>query len=196
MKLKMKLPNKKYKIIYADPPWKYETWTELKTEKLRKKCGSLCYDSMSIKDICDLPINKIADEECILFLWITMPKLNEVFKVIESWGFIYKTVAFTWVKTNKKKGNIYSGLGHWTLANPELCLLCTHKKFPKRINLVKQLVFAPKGIHSRKPEIIRNKIVELVGDLPRIELFARERVEGWDAWGNEVPKEVQKRINS
>ncbi|HUS51744.1 MAG TPA: MT-A70 family methyltransferase [Candidatus Paceibacterota bacterium] len=192
----MKLPNKKYKIIYADPPWKYETWTELKTEKLRKKCGSLCYDSMSIKDICDLPINKIADEECILFLWITMPKLNEVFKVIESWGFIYKTVAFTWVKTNKKKGNIYSGLGHWTLANPELCLLCTHKKFPKRINLVKQLVFAPKGIHSRKPEIIRNKIVELVGDLPRIELFARERVEGWDAWGNEVPKEVQKRINS
>jgi site-specific DNA-methyltransferase (adenine-specific) len=187
----MKLPNKKYQIIYADPPWKYHTWTELKSIKKRKRCGSLCYDSMTIDEICKLPIKDIADEKCILFLWITMPKLNEVMKVIESWGFIYKTVAFTWVKTNKKGSGYYSGIGHWTLSNPELCLLATHKKFPKRLNYVKQLVVSPLREHSQKPEVIRNKIIELVGDLPRIELFARERVEGWDAWGNELPSDKQ-----
>jgi len=182
---------KKYQIIYADPPWKYQTWTELKTEKLRKKCGSICYPVMTSRDIAKLPIDRLADKKCILFIWITMPKLNEVFKVIESWGFIYKTVAFTWVKTNLKKGNIYSGLGHWTLANPELCLLATHKTFPKRVNPIKQLVFAPKSRHSKKPAIIRDKIVELVGDLPRIELFARQKTEGWDVWGNEVESDIE-----
>lgn len=179
-------PDKKYQIIYADPPWKYETWTELKTEKLRRKCGSLCYPPMTIEDIKKLPISEIADDKCILFLWITMPKLNEVFDVIDSWGFIYKTVAFTWVKQNPLGSGIYSGLGHWTLANPELCLLATHKKFPKRISPVKQLVFAPRSKHSKKPDIVRDRIIELVGDLPRIELFARQKVDGWDSWGNEV----------
>ena len=182
-------PNKKYQIIYADPPWKYETWTELKTEKLRKKCGSLCYPSMTLSQICELPIKKIADDECILFIWITMPKLNEVFKVIEAWGFIYKTCAFTWVKQNPSGNGVYSGLGHWTLANPELCLLATHEKFPKRVNPIKQLIFAPRSIHSKKPDIVRDKIIELVGDLPRIELFARYKVKGWDAWGNEELRE-------
>jgi len=181
---------KKYQIIYADPPWKYETWTELKTEKLRRKCGSLCYPAMTLDQICSLPIQSIADDKCILFLWITMPKLNEVFRVIESWGFIYKTCAFTWVKQNPSGQGIYSGLGHWTLANPELCLLATHKKFPKRISSVKQLIFAPRGEHSRKPNEARDRIVQLVGDLPRIELFAREKVEGWDCWGNEVESDI------
>lgn len=178
--------NKKYQIIYADPPWKYETWTELKTEKLRRKCGSLCYSPMSLEQICALPVKEIADKTCILFLWITMPKLNEVFKVIESWGFIYKTVAFTWIKQNPLGEGIYSGLGHWTLANPELCLLATHKKFPKRLNPIKQLVFAPRSNHSKKPDIVRDKIIELVGDLPRIELFARQKTEGWDCIGNDI----------
>ena len=188
---------KKYQIIYADPPWKYETWTELKTEKLRKKCGSLCYPPMTVNQICGLPIKNISDKRCILFLWITMPKLNEVFRVIDAWGFQYKTVAFTWIKTNPKSGTIYSGLGHWTLANPELCLLATHKKFPPRLNPVKQLVFAPKGIHSAKPPIVRDKIIELVGDLPRIELFARQKTEGWDVWGNEVKSDIklESRVN-
>ena len=178
--------EKQYAIIYADPPWKYHTWTELKTEKLRRKCGSLCYPAMSTEDICALPVQNIAAEKCILFLWITMPKLNDVFKVIEAWGFIYKTCAFTWVKQNPSGNGIYSGLGHWTLANPELCLLSTHKKFPRRQFPVKQLVFAPRGRHSEKPSIVRDKIVKLVGDLPRIELFAREKTPGWDVWGNQV----------
>lgn len=191
---------KKYQIIYADPPWKYETWTELKTEKLRRKCGSICYPVMASEQIAQLSVDKIAEKSCVLFIWVTMPKLNEVFKIIESWGFIYKTVAFTWVKQNPKSHTIYSGLGHWTLANPELCLLATHKKFPKRKSTnVKQLVFASKTIHSKKPSIIRNKIVELVGDLPRIELFARkskelfedESFKGWDVWGNEVESDIK-----
>ena len=181
---------KKYQIIYADPPWKYETWTELKTEKLRKKCGSVCYPVMTSKEISQLPIDKIADEKCILFIWATMPKLNEVFDVIKSWGFQYKTMAFTWVKTNPSGMGFYSGLGHWTLGNPELCLLATHKNFPKRIEKVKQLVVYPRGRHSEKPAIIRNLIIKLVGDLPRIELFARQKTEGWDVWGNEVKSDI------
>lgn len=181
---------KKYQIIYADPPWRYKTWTELKTEKLRRKCGSVCYPVMTSEQIAQLPVDKIAEKSCVLFIWVTMPKLNEVFKVIESWGFIYKTCAFTWVKINPKSKTTYSGLGHWTLANPELCLLATHKKFPKRINPVRQLVFALRGKHSQKPAIIRNRIIELVGDLPRIELFAREKTEGWDVWGNEVKSDI------
>jgi len=190
---------KKYQIIYADPPWKYQTWTELKTKKLRKKCGSICYPSMTSGEIAKLPVDKIADEKCILFIWITMPKLNEVFTVIKRWGFIYKTVAFTWVKQNPSGEGIYSGLGHWTLANPELCLLATHKKFPRRLKPVKQLIFAPRGKHSQKPPMVRDKIIELVGDLPRIEMFARkpkllfedESFKGWDVWGNEVESDIE-----
>ncbi|MBU2249284.1 MAG: DNA methyltransferase, partial [Gammaproteobacteria bacterium] len=182
---------KKYQVIYADPPWPYQTWTRLKTKKARKKCGSIEYPTMTLAEICDLPVGTIADEHCILFLWITMPKLNVVFSVIEAWGFIYKTVAFTWVKQNPSGNGIYSGLGHWTLANPELCLLCTHKKFPSRKSPVKQLVFAPRGRHSSKPAIVRDKIIELVGDLPRIELFAREKAPGWDVWGNEVESDIE-----
>lgn len=191
---------KKYQIIYADPPWQYWNWAMLKSDKLRRQCGHMCYPTMTLKEICDLPIDKIADEKCVLFLWVTPPKLPEAFDVIKSWGFEYKTIAFTWIKQNLKNESIWSGIGHWTLSNPELCLLATHKKFPKRLSPVKQLVFAPRGIHSAKPPIIRNKIIELVGDLPRIELFARkpkeqlfedESFNGWDVWGNEVESDIE-----
>ncbi len=176
----------RYKVIYADPPWRYETWTELKTETMRRKCGSTCYPVMSSKQLCELPVKAISDERCVLFIWVTMPKLNEVFGVIDSWGFVYKTCAFTWVKQNPSGNGIYSGLGHWTLANPELCLLATHKKFPPRVHPVKQLVLAPRSNHSQKPSVVRDRIVELVGDLPRVELFATERVPGWDAMGDAI----------
>ena len=186
-------PNKKYSIIYADCPWDYKNWSPLKSDKLSKKCGRMLYPTMKIEDICALPINDIADKDCILFLWATMPCLNQAFEVIKAWGFIYKCCAFVWIKTTSK--GIYSGLGNWTLGNAELCLLATHKTFPKRKNPVKQILLFPKQKHSGKPYEVRSRIIDLMGDLPRIELFARpskntlfedESYNGWDLWGNEV----------
>ena len=102
-------------------------------------------------------------------------------------GFTYKTCAFCWVKQNVKSNGLYSGIGHWTNSNAEICLLATKKKFPKRqAKNVKQIILAHRAEHSKKPNETRDRIVQLVGDIPRIELFARQTVDGWDCWGNEV----------
>jgi N6-adenosine-specific RNA methylase IME4 len=174
-------PNKKYQIIYADPPWSY------RDKALAGNRGACCkYPIMSIDEIKNLPIQNITAKNCILFLWITMPKLNEVFQVINAWGFEYKTNAFTWIKRNKKSNSWFWGMGRWTRANAELCLLATKGK-PKRVNAgIHSIIDSPIGEHSKKPDIAREKIVELCGDLSRIELFAREQHEGWDVWGDEV----------
>ena len=140
---------------------------------------------MNIDDIKNLPVKDIADDDCILFLWVTFPKLNECFEVIESWGFNYKTVAFTWVKKYKNGGN-FMGMGRWTRSNAEICLLATKGK-PKRVNAgVRQIIESVPEKHSKKPDIVRDKIVELCGDLSRIELFARNESVKWETWGNEV----------
>ena len=180
---------KKYQIIYADPPWSYKVWSENK--KLAQGCAKAHYNTMSIKDICALPISEIADKDCKLFLWATPPCLKEAIATMEAWGFEYKTVAFTWVKTNKNSMGLFMGMGRWTRSNAEICLLGT-KGFPKRIDAsVHQVIMSPVMGHSRKPSIIREKIVQLMGDLPRIELFARQKVEGWYWWGNEVESDIE-----
>ena len=143
---------------------------------------------MSLSDIAALPVERIAHKDCVLFMWCTDPLLNKQVGIIESWGFNYKTVGFYWVKENKNKNNsrYWKGTGYWTRANPETCLLATKGK-PKRMDgNVDKLVFAERGRHSKKPHIVRERIVQLCGDKPRIELFARDRALGWDAWGNEV----------
>lgn len=133
-----------------------------------------------------MPIKDISEDNCILFLWVTMPKLNECFKVIESWGFKYKTCAFVWVKNNKKSNSFFMGMGRWTRANAELCLIATKGK-PKRISAgVHSIINTPIEYHSKKPDIVRDKILELCGDLPRIELFARQEIKGWDCFGNKI----------
>lgn len=115
-----------------------------------------------------------------------MPKLNECWGVIEKWGFTYKTCAFNWVKKNKKADSWFWGMGRWTRANAELCLLSTKGK-PKRINAgVHSVIDTLIEKHSKKPDEARRRIVELLGDLPRIELFARKKTDGWDVWGDEV----------
>jgi len=175
-------PKKKYNIIYADPAWYFKSWSK----KGEDRNATKHYQCMSINDICNLPINDISDDNCILFIWVINPMLPEAIKVIESWGFKYKTVAFTWVKKNKKADSFFTGLGYYTRSNPEMCLLATKGK-PKRISKsVRQLVVSKLQQHSKKPDRIRNDIVELCGDKPRIELFARQKAEGWDSWGNEV----------
>jgi N6-adenosine-specific RNA methylase IME4 len=172
------LPNKKYKIIYADPPWSYQ--------KMMNSSAIDHYSTMTINEISNISVKQISDDDCILFMWVTLPKLNEFMKVINAWGFEYKSTAFVWCKKNKKSDSFFLGLGRWTRANPEICILATKGK-PKRLSKsVRQLQIFPIEQHSKKPNQFRDLIVELVGNLPRIELFARQKTPGWDAWGNEI----------
>ena len=174
-------PNKKYNIIYADPAWTFTFWSNKAQRKVSDK-----YDLMSAEDIYKLPVNEIADENCILFIWVTYPNLIEGLETIKKWGFKYKTCGFSWIKKNKKADSLFWGMGYYTRSNNEICLLATKGK-PKRVGKgVHQIVMDKIREHSRKPDCVRNRIVELCGDLPRIELFAREKIEGWDSWGNEV----------
>tara|TARA_X000001382_G_scaffold23564_1_gene14463 strand:+ start:19916 stop:20374 length:459 start_codon:yes stop_codon:yes gene_type:complete len=144
------------------------------------------YPVMSIDDIANMPVQDLADDNCVLFMWVTLPKLNEFMKVINGWGFEYKTTAFVWVKKNKKADSFFMGLGRWTRANPEICVLATKGNISRKSNAVRQLQVFPIERHSKKPDEFRDLILELVGDLPRIELFARQTADGWDSWGNEV----------
>jgi len=174
---------KKYKIIYADPPWEYRVWSK----KEAGRTASSHYDVMNITDIKKLPVYKIADEDSVLFLWTTWPNLLDAIEVINSWGFGYKTVAFVWVKNNKNGKGFFTGMGYYTRANSEICLLATRGKTLKRMSKsVHQIVNTSIEKHSKKPDIVRDRIVELFGDLPRIELFARYKYDGWDAWGFEI----------
>ena len=177
---------KKYTIIYADPPWVYSVWSK----KGFGRNAESHYPTMKLSDICTLSVADIADKDSVLFLWATYPNLREAFAVIDAWGFVYKTVAFTWVKRNKKSAGFFVGLGHWTRANAEICLLATKGK-PKRVSKsVRQIIDTPIERHSKKPDEIRDRIVELIGDVPRIELFAREKADGWDVFGNEVESDI------
>lgn len=145
---------------------------------------------MNIEDICVLPVAELATTDCALFMWVTFPLLREAFTVLDAWSFTFKTVAFVWIKQNRKLPTLFWGMGHWTRANAEICLLAT-KGHPKRVSAgVHQVIISPIEQHSKKPDEVRDRIVELMGDLPRIELFARQRVPGWDAWGNEIDNDI------
>ena len=183
---------KKYQIIYADPAWSYDD------KSLNRGGAERHYRTMDIEDIKALPIKDIADENCVLFMWATFPKMQEGLDTIKAWGFEFKTCAFVWVKTNKRTNpdqmsflptesfDSFWGMGRWTRSNTEICLLAVKGK-PQRVNAdVHQIIYAPIDKHSKKPKETREKILRLVGDLPRVELFARQSAEGWDSWGNEL----------
>jgi site-specific DNA-methyltransferase (adenine-specific) len=187
--------NKKYQIIYADPPWSYD-------DKMKNHSFSLDheYETQDLSWIKNLKIEELADNNCCLFLWAVSPLLPEAIEVIKAWGFKFKTVAFVWNKITKNGIDI-SNLGKWTMGNIELCLLATKGK-PKRISKnVRQLVTAIRREHSRKPDEVRLRIVELMGDIPRIELFARNNgdknlfgenpFDGWDVFGNETINSIK-----
>ena len=179
---------KKYGIIYADPPWSYKD----KRDKHPRMCGGAIshYNTMSIEQIKSLPIKELAADNCMLFLWVTFPNLQEGLDVIKAWGFKYKTLGFSWIKTNKNNGKPFFGIGYYTKSNCEVCLIGVKGKPIKVSNSVSSVIISPRQEHSKKPDQIRDKIVELCGDVPRIELFARQKTEGWDVWGNEVESDI------
>lgn len=173
----------KFKIIYADPPWRYEC-------KNIQGAAENHYPTMSIEELCALPVSEVADRDCTLFLWATFPMLPEALRLIRAWGFSFKTVAFVWLKRNRKSPTWFYGLGRWTRGNAEICLLATRGKPKRQSAKVHQFIIAPIEQHSKKPDETREKIVELMGDLPRVELFARQKTAGWAAWGNEIASDI------
>lgn len=187
MKVDIYNTDKKYNIIYADPPWEYkQSGSKTNSRGMAKQH----YETMTTKDICNLPIENISKENAICFMWATFPNIDQALIVMKEWGFIYKTAAFVWIKKNKKSNTNFWGMGAYTRANAEICLIGIKNK-TKAKDLVKshavhQIIESPIEIHSKKPDIVREKILELLGDIPRIELFARQSVKGWDCWGNEV----------
>jgi site-specific DNA-methyltransferase (adenine-specific) len=180
----------KYKIIYADPPWSYYNDSTAK-----QNCTTIKgmrrppYSVMSSNDIKNLPVKEITDDDAILFIWTTDYHLSKCIDVINSWGFNYKTIGFVWNKKNKK-GLPVCFMGAYTMkSGTELCLLATKGKNAHKLVLkhnVRALIESEREHHSKKPNEVRTRIVELLGDLPRVELFAREKFEGWDVWGNEI----------
>lgn len=181
----------KYKVIYADPPW---TYTLTGGSKNARGLAKQHYDTMPLKDICDLPIRNIATDDAVLFMWATFPMMAEALEVIKSWGFIYKTAAFVWVKQNPKSKTPFWGMGAYTRANAEVCLLAispkTKAKTQVKSNAIHQVVFSDILAHSRKPAEIRTLISELMGDVCKVELFARQKTDGWDIWGNELENDI------
>ncbi|MBO5700925.1 MAG: DNA methyltransferase [Clostridia bacterium] len=181
MKVDIFTTDKKYNIIYADPPWKYGGGKNKNFQGLAVDH----YPTMKTEEICKLPIQRIADD-AVLFMWTTYPQLEACFKVAKAWGFKYRTAAFTWVKLNKDQSPFF-GLGFWTRSNAEVCLIFTKGNYPRRVNnKVSSVIQIQREKHSKKPDVARQRIVELMGNIPRIELFAREREDGWDCWGNEL----------
>lgn len=179
--------SRKYNIIYADPPWSY-AWGK------GKNGGNFApekhYQTMSTDEICKLDVKSLADKNCALLLWATMPCLPDAIRVMKEWGFKYKTCAFTWVKT-KKDGTPLAGMGSYTKCNAEICLLGMRGHIKAADKTVRQIVMQQRLGHSVKPPQVRDEIVRLFGDLPRVELFARQKADGWDSWGNEVECDIE-----
>jgi N6-adenosine-specific RNA methylase IME4 len=179
----------KYRVIYADPPWKFGS-----KEPTGKTGGGTTYKpleavypTVATEDMSAWDVGRIAYRDAALFMWATDAHLKDALKLYEAWGFRYVTVAFVWSKKTIK-GKTVHNLAPWTLKNCELCLFGTrgHMTQYKQKNNIPQLVEAVRGRHSEKPEEVRRRIEELFGDVPRIELFARCHAPGWDCWGNEV----------
>lgn len=180
-----------FRVILADPAWAYD-------QKVRKTLDDAQYKTLSIERIKAMPVEQLAAKDCALFLWSTWPHvaLGTHVEVMRAWGFIPKTLAFIWVKRSSKQGKIDWGNGSWTRANTEPCFLAT-RGAPKRVDAgvhqyledfePEEVLDAARGRHSAKPTVVREKILKLMGDVPAIELFARERVPEFNCWGDQAP---------
>jgi N6-adenosine-specific RNA methylase IME4 len=173
--------RRKYGAIYADPPWSFRNWSAKGTGRN----AISHYDCLNFKELAALPVSDLAADDCALFLWAVDPLLDKAFELIRAWGFEYKTVGFYWVKQNSKGDGFFTGLGYWTRANPEQCLLATRGKPRRQGKDVRKLVVERRREHSRKPEDIRERIERLVRG-PYLELFARETKPGWHCWGDQA----------
>lgn len=172
----------KFQVIYADPPWAYR-------QTPPRGAAADHYRTLTVEELARLPVHQLAAWPSALFLWGTFPMWQDQVKVLKAWGFTYVTVAFVWVKLSRRGRRWHFGTGSYSRANAEVCFLGMRGKprLPVWDHSVPQLLVAPVRSHSQKPPEVRTRIVRLFGeDTTRLELFARERVEGWEAWGDEV----------
>jgi N6-adenosine-specific RNA methylase IME4 len=188
-----RFPEKKYSIIYADPPWDYggkmqfdKSGTKAKNENWEKKIfissANFKYPTLKTKQLKLLPVREITNEDCLLFMWVTNPHLAQGIQLGQAWGFEYKTVAFIWDK-------MVHNPGKYTLSYCELCLVFKSGRIPmpRGTRNEKQLIRSPRGQHSAKPTEVREAISRMFPTQQKIELFARSETIGWDAWGLEIP---------
>lgn len=176
----------KYQIIYADPGWQYND-----PAGAGKRGAQFKYTVTALEALKQLRVSEIAAEDCLLAMWWVPPMPKEAIELAEAWGFKLKTMkGFTWHKLTRN-GKDHFGMGHWTRANTEDCLFASRGNPPRKSHSVRQLVHSVIREPARKPDEIRDMLVELIGDVPRIELFARQRFCGWDAWGDEIKSDVE-----
>ncbi len=189
----MDWPTGRFKVILADPPWSYRVYNRASGPVTKGRAGNRGiaerhYDSLSLSELAQLPVPGLAQHNAALFLWATMPLLPEALSLMDAWGFTYKTVAFTWVKTNADGRSVTGRLGHYTRGASELCLLGLRGTMSRKDTCVEQVMLSPRRTHSQKPDEQYERIMRLFGG-PYLELFARARYPDWTAWGNEVPEE-------
>lgn len=182
-------PDSKYEVLLIDVPWPYSG------DPNKDQAAAKHYNLMTMEEICALPVKSLTAKRAAVFVWATGPKLHLAVEAMRAWGFHYRGIAYIWIKTTKA-GKIITGQGVRPTFNKQMAELVlvgstnrTGRAFPLLTEKQSQYVFAarPGGIHSRKPPEVRDRIVELLGDRPRIELFSRESVAGWDRWGNQAP---------
>lgn len=195
-----KLPDTKFPVIYADPPWAYRKSPLV--NRGRARAVEKEYPTMQPEEIEALPVSECAADDAVLFMWATGPKLLEAIRVMAAWGFSYRTIAFVWVKLTRSGDKPFFGMGFYTRANAEIVLVGTRGKGVRRKDAgVPQIVLdydgpeeeqyaSPIEAHSRKPDEIRDRIARLY-DGPYVELFARRAAPGWTVWGNQAPEPEQ-----
>jgi len=180
--------GKKYSVIYADPPWSFKVYSG----KGKQRSADRHYDTMSLADIAALPVAQLAADDCALLMWAVMPELPGALEVIKAWGFTYKTVGFTWVKENRSGDGLFWGMGYWTRANAEVCLLATKGSPKRQAKDVHQVVMSPVSEHSRKPDEVQVRIERLLPG-PYLELFGRRPTPRWTVWGNQISRNLFQR---
>ncbi len=186
---------KKYKIVYADPPWKFGSKAYQDSDRKMLVLEKTQYNTLSVDELKKLNVKDITEEDCICFMWVTDSHLKEGIEVLESWGFKYKTIGFNWIK-KYASGSFCVNFAPWTLKSWEICLIGIKGIMGKHkiVNNIQGLVIEERTIHSKKPEEVRKRIEKLFGNLKRIELFARNKKEGWDVWGNEVESDISLKV--
>lgn len=189
------LPDEKFDIIYADPPWDYGGKMQFDKSSLKDEnkgwkrdifisAANFKYPTVKTKDLMKFPIKDICADNCLLFMWSTSPHLEQAIHLGEAWGFEYKTIGFVWDKMNHNPGQ-------YTLSNCEVCLIFKKGKIPtpRGARNVQQLVRAPRTQHSVKPKEVREGIEKMFPTQKKIELFARQKPKGWAVWGLDIREE-------
>src|SRR5262249_20310432 len=181
-------PLKRYGVIYADPPWNFQNFSEKGTGRN----AVAHYNCMDFAQLAAMQPQRWAAKDCVLFLWVTDPMWPKALELIDTWGFKYRPFGFSWAKTNKRAdldalspNDFFTGLGYWSRANVEQCLLATRGLPPRMAKDVKRLVISPRREHSRKPDEVYSRIQRLARG-PYLELFARQSRRGWDRWGDQA----------